>query len=102
MRWIIIILAANLLVTFKHAIYRTQGVSLTSVLLVLFLLATAEVAYWKGMRMAPSFFQPWFLGLAALVFFGLATSWIIGDSGITTRHYIGVVLAIGASCLLVS
>lgn len=100
MWWIPIILASCLLIVVKNSLYRTNSFSWGMVACVVVILVLAETGFWNGIRMANSFFQPWFLGLAAMALFGLAASYVLGDTGLTTKHYVGMAMAIGSGFLL--
>lgn len=100
MWWIPIILFACALIVTKHAMYRANEFAWTIAGIAAILILGAEVCFWKGLRMAPNFFQPWFLGHVALALFGIVASMILGDKGISTQHYIGMAMAIGAGYLL--
>jgi len=84
----------------KHALYRANAFSWTIAGIAAVLIVGAEFGFWKGLRMAPSFFQPWFLGHVALAVFGIGASLILGDKGISTQHYVGMAMAVGAGYLL--
>lgn len=100
MWWIWVLLAGCALVTTKHAFYRANAFSWQIAFLCISLVALGEVCFWNALRSAPSFFQPWFLGNVALALFGLVASLILGDKGINTQHYVGMVMALGAGYLL--
>lgn len=102
MWWIFLIIAACALITTKHGLYRANEFSYKIASFAALLIICAEVGFWKGLRLAPSFFQPWFLGHVTLGLLGLLTSWLLGDVGIGTRHYIGAAMAFVAGVLLVS
>ena len=90
------------MITTKHAIYRVNQFSIEVAALAIIIIAFAEVAFWKALQLAPSFFQPWFLGHVALAFFGIIASQVLGDTDITVRNYIGMVFAMIAGYLLVT
>jgi hypothetical protein len=100
MWWIPIILVSCALIVTKHAMYRANAFSWGIVGIAAVLVILAEIGFWKGLRLAPSFFQPWFLGHVALALFGIVASLILGDKGITTQHYVGMAMALGAGYLL--
>jgi len=95
-------LFACLIITLKNAIYRLHGFSLGAILAAIVILCVAEPSFSKSMKSAPSFFQAWFVGQAGLAVFGCVASYMVGDMGLTTRHYIGMVFALLSGYLLVS
>ena len=100
MWWIPILLMSCALLVVKNSLYSANEFSWAIVACVVAILALAETSLWIAMRMANSFFQPWFLGLAALALFGLGASCILGDTGLTVKHYIGIAMAVGSGFLL--
>jgi len=90
------------LVTVKNAIYKVQGFTLTAVVAAIVLLCMVEPSFMRSFKTAPSFFQAWFIGQAGLAVFGCIASYIVGDAGLTLKHYIGMVFALLSGYLLIS
>ena len=61
----------------------------------------AAFAFIKSYAMAPSFFQPWFLGAAGLALFGFLGSLIFFGEAISTLKILGASLAVIGSVLLI-
>lgn len=95
-------LFACLIITLKNAIYRVWGFPLWVIGVACLILLMAEPSFSKSMKLAPSFFQAWFVGQAGLAVFGCVASYLVGDVGLETKHYIGMALAILSGYLLVS
>lgn len=58
-------------------------------------------AFIKSYALAPSFFQPWFLGTALISLTGFLGSWIFFGESISIIKMVGSLLAIIGSILLV-
>jgi len=95
-------LLACLSVTVKGAIYRTQGFTLTAVVAAIVLICILEPSFLKSFKTAPSFFQAWFVGQASLAVFGCIASYLVGDIGLTFKHYMGMFFALLSGYLLIS
>lgn len=95
-------LFACFVITLKNALYRAQGLTLTTIVAAIVTLCVAEPSFFKSMRLAPSFFQAWFVGQAGLAVFGCIASYLVGDVGLTMKHYIGMLFALASGYLLVS
>jgi len=91
-----------LLVTIKDAIYKVQGFTLTAGIAAVALLVVIEPSFIKSFKTAPSFFQAWFIGQAGLAVFGCIASYVVGDTGLTMKHYFGMFFALASGYLLIS
>jgi len=61
----------------------------------------AAFAFIKSYAIAPSFFQPWFLGAAALALVGFLGSLIFFGEVVGTLKILGAILALVGSVLLI-
>jgi hypothetical protein len=95
-------LFACFIITLKHAMYRVWGFPLWVIGVAVLILCVAEPSFSKSMKLAPSFFQAWFVGQAGLAVFGCIVSYLVGDAGLTLKHYIGMAFAILSGYLLIS
>ena len=61
----------------------------------------AAYAFIKSFTMAPSFFQPWFMGAALLALFGFLGSLIFFGEAVSIVKILGALLAVVGSVLLI-
>ncbi len=101
MSWWILQLSGAFLVFTAHIVNRKLGLCLASYLY--YSLISICFTGWMlplSYQKAPSFFQPWFLGLASMTVFGFAGSILYFHESVAWYNMIGALLAI-IGCVLV-
>jgi len=98
--WWLIAICGCLMITFRNAMFR--ACTMTSWLWVVggIISIVCMVAFWFSFEHAPSFFQMWFFGAGILSVTGFVANALLFSKPISPLHYVGMVLAIGGSYLL--
>lgn len=99
--WWMLQIIASLAIIGKQFVYRSMGVTVTSIILILLALSIAEPSFFKSFKLAPNFFQPYFLCSGVLAVGGWLVSILFFKESPNLYQYIGAVLAVGGSALLV-
>lgn len=103
--WIFLQVLGIICVSITHMFNRwasINGVSFCTKWLVNVLVQSVGApAFIKSYALAPSFFQPWFLGTALIALTGFLGSWIFFGESISIIKIIGSLLAIAGSILLI-
>lgn len=99
--WILqVIGSAGVCMTLAYS--RIHGFCLKSYLVyVVMAITVMGWMFLKSYEIAPSFFQAWFIGTSALAIFGLSTSYFYFNEIINIPNYIGMVLVMIGSLLMI-
>jgi hypothetical protein len=99
--WWVLQIIACFLIAIANTIFRQYGFALWTVSLAIFLAIPIEICFAKSYSIAPTFFQAWFVGNAALVVAGFLISFLIFDGIVTPIYLIGVILTMIGGYLLI-
>jgi len=100
--WWILQITGSLGVYFALVPGRKFGLCVKSYAIYIIIAATtASWMFLKSYQLAPSFFQAWFVGTAALALLGFAGSVFYFKEAISITNYLGAVACITGSALLI-
>ena len=100
--WWILQVTGCLSITAALSYMRIAGLNVSTY--TVYVLVQALFIAWAfpiSYRLAPSFFQAWFLGNATLALGGFAVSWFYLKEVAHIHNYVGAVMAIVGSLLLI-
>lgn len=100
--WWLTQIVACLVVAIVNSLFRYFGLSWKIILFVLPFIIWNLTLFCTSFQKAPTFFQAWFLGNAALAVFGFTISYIFFDGMINLKHYLGMMFTIAGMTLLVT
>ena len=101
MAWWVLTLLATFLMFTSHIVNRQFGLCLTSYFYYSFV--SVCLAGWMlplSYQKAPSFFQPWFFGIATLTIFGVLGSVLWFHESVHWYNWLGAILSVVACILL--
>jgi len=103
--WLVLQLIAILCITFVHTFNRWAGINNIGFMVVwpvnITMQAIIAPLFIFSYKLAPSFFQAWFIGTLAICFFGFIVSLFIFGEVLTLKYIIGVIFAVISMILLV-
>lgn len=99
--WWIAQLIACAACSVKHGIMRSYGWGLAVLGVIVLISIVIEGGFWVSQQNAPSFWKPWFLGVALLSLFGALISIFWFKESINIYGWVGASLAVGGSILLI-
>lgn len=100
--WWILQITGSLGVYFALVPGRKFGLCVKSYLIYIIIAATtASWMFLKSYQLAPSFFQAWFVGTAALALLGFLGSLFYFGESVSITNYVGATLGIIGSAMLI-
>lgn len=100
--WWILQLTGSIFVFVALSYGRIKGFNLNSYLVYMFITAiSVSWMFLKSFELSPSFFQAWFVGTVALSLCGIGGSALYFKEAVSLTNYIGALLALTGSFLLI-